>query len=106
MQGNLAGIDSSLAPDLGTFDMARFLAGLEPSRSIAARHTVGMLDPLARVDARDRVADLIKKGRTLQQVMDSNPVLDYDARYGAKTGLWTTDAFITAVFSDLSKKKN
>jgi cyclase len=55
---------------------------------------------------RDRIADLIKKGRTLQQVKDSNPVLDYEARYGAKTGFWTTDAFITAVYNDLNKKKS
>ena len=54
---------------------------------------------------RDRIADLVKKGRTLQQVKDAKPVLDYDARYGAATGFWTTDAFVTAVYNDLSKKK-
>ena len=52
---------------------------------------------------RDRIADLVKKGRTLQQVKDSNPVLDYEGRYGSKTGFWTTDAFVTAVYNDLSK---
>ena len=54
---------------------------------------------------RDRIADLVKKGRTLQQVKDAKPVLDYEARYGAATGFWTTDAFVTAVYNDLSKKK-
>jgi len=53
---------------------------------------------------RDRFADLVKKGRTLQQVKDSKPVLDYEGRYGGATGPWTTDQFIEAVYNDLSKK--
>jgi glyoxylase-like metal-dependent hydrolase (beta-lactamase superfamily II) len=52
---------------------------------------------------RDRIADAVKKGRTLQQVKDSKPVLDYEGRYGSNTGFWTTDAFVTAVYNDLSK---
>ena len=36
---------------------------------------------------RDRIADAVKKGRTLQQVKDSKPVLDYEGRYGANDGL-------------------
>ena len=50
MQSNLAGIDPALlgrAPvDLAGFDMPRFLAQLTPADSIAARHTVGLLDAI------------------------------------------------------------
>ncbi len=48
IRGNLAGIDPSLlgsrAVDLASFDMPRFLALLTPAASIAARHTVGLVD--------------------------------------------------------------
>ena len=47
IQSNLPGIETSLTPDLDAFDIARFLADLKPSKSIAARHTVGLLDPLS-----------------------------------------------------------
>ena len=40
VQGNLPGITCD------EFDMDQFLAGLRPARSIHARHTVGMLDPI------------------------------------------------------------
>ena len=53
---------------------------------------------------RDRIADLVKKGRTLEQVKAAKPTLDYDGRYGATSGFWTTDMFIEAVYKDLSKK--
>jgi cyclase len=52
---------------------------------------------------RDRVADLVKKGRTLDQVKAARPTLDYDARYGAASGAWTTDMFVEAVYKELSK---
>ncbi len=52
---------------------------------------------------RDRIANWIKLGWTLQQVKAANPVLDYEGRYGAKTGPWTTDQFVDAVYADLSK---
>ncbi len=54
---------------------------------------------------RDRIEDLIKKGRTLEQVKAAKPTLDYDGRYGTTTGFWTTDMFIEAVYKDLSGKK-
>jgi hypothetical protein len=48
MRRNLAGIDPALlgprAGDLAALDMPRFLAGLAPAESIAARHTVGLVD--------------------------------------------------------------
>lgn len=51
---------------------------------------------------RDRVQDLIKKGRTLEQVKAARPSLDYDVRYGSSTGPWTTEMFIEAVYRSLT----
>jgi cyclase len=57
------------------------------------------------VIVRDRIQDLIKKGRTLEQIKAARPTLDYDPRYAAASGPWTTAMFIEAVYQDLSKKK-
>ena len=54
---------------------------------------------------RDRIEDLVRKGRTLQQVRESKPTLDYDGRYGSNSGNWTTDMFVEAVYRDLSRRK-
>jgi hypothetical protein len=48
---------------------------------------------------------MIKKSMTLEQVKASKPTRDYDPRYGATTGFWTTDMFIEAVYKSLSPKK-
>lgn len=50
LRQNLFGIDAALTPDLAGFDLAGFLKSLQPVTQIAARHTVGMLDPLAEAD--------------------------------------------------------
>jgi hypothetical protein len=51
MRDNLAGIDPKLlgrsAGDLASFDMPGFLAQLIPANSIAARHTVGLVDVIS-----------------------------------------------------------
>jgi len=47
---------------------------------------------------RDRVLAMKQKGMTLEQVKAARPTLDYDPRYGAATGAWTTDAFVEAVY--------
>jgi hypothetical protein len=51
MRVNLPGIDPALLPaqvgDLGGFDMSQFLAQLAPAASIAARHTVGLVDVIS-----------------------------------------------------------
>ncbi|PYR81840.1 MAG: hypothetical protein DMF87_03800 [Acidobacteria bacterium] len=52
---------------------------------------------------RDRFLDAIKKGRTLEQIKASRPVLDYEGRYGATSGFWTTDNFIEAAYRSLSQ---
>jgi cyclase len=53
---------------------------------------------------RDRVQDMIKKSMTLEQVKASRPTADYDPRWGATTGPWTTDMFVEAVYRSLSPK--
>ena len=50
---------------------------------------------------RDRVEDLVKKGRTLEQVKAANVSGDYDTEYGSTTGSWTTANFIEAVYKTL-----
>jgi glyoxylase-like metal-dependent hydrolase (beta-lactamase superfamily II) len=52
---------------------------------------------------RDRVLDAVKRGQTLDQVKAAKFTLDYDARWGATSGPWTTDMFIEAMYKDLSK---
>jgi hypothetical protein len=51
MRKNLPGISApGWQADLTAFDMPGFLAGLRPRTTIAARHTVGLADPLAAAD--------------------------------------------------------
>jgi hypothetical protein len=58
MRANLPGIDAAaLAPDLAGFDVPAFLAALSPASSVAARHTVGLLDLLTPADPSTRVGD-------------------------------------------------
>src|SRR6478609_7387664 len=47
---------------------------------------------------RDNVADLMKQGKTLDQIKAARPALPYESRYGSQTGPWTTNAFIEAVY--------
>jgi glyoxylase-like metal-dependent hydrolase (beta-lactamase superfamily II) len=53
---------------------------------------------------RDRVQTMIKKGMTLDQVKAARPTLDYDSRYGATSGNWTTDMFVEAVYRSLAPR--
>ena len=53
---------------------------------------------------RDRIQDLIGMGKSLADIKAARPTLDYDGRYGATSGPWTTEQFIEAVYRDLSKR--
>jgi cyclase len=53
---------------------------------------------------RDRVQAMIRKGATLDQVKAARPTADYDTRYGATSGAWTTDRFVEAVYASLSRR--
>jgi glyoxylase-like metal-dependent hydrolase (beta-lactamase superfamily II) len=54
---------------------------------------------------RDRVQDMVNRGLTLAQVKAQKPTMDYDLRFGATTGPWTTDMFVEAVYRTLKPKK-
>ena len=54
-------------------DMPKFLSGLEPGSHIAARHTVGLVDPITAADLKARVNDGLPE--TLEEVV---------ARYGQR----------------------
>jgi hypothetical protein len=54
---------------------------------------------------RDRIKDMVAKGMTLEQVRAAKPTLDYDPRFGADSGFWTTAQFVEAVYQDVSKAK-
>ena len=51
---------------------------------------------------RDRFQDAIKRGQTLEQVKAARLARDYEGRYGATQGFWTTDQFVEAAFKSLS----
>jgi glyoxylase-like metal-dependent hydrolase (beta-lactamase superfamily II) len=54
---------------------------------------------------RDRVQAMVDKGLTLDQVKASRPTADYEPRYGATSGAWTTDMFVEAVYVTLGGGK-
>ena len=51
------------------------------------------------VIVRDRVKAMISAGATLAQVKAARLTADYDTRYGANTGPWTTEMFVEAVYN-------
>ena len=54
---------------------------------------------------RDVIQDMMQRGMTLDQIKAANPALPYQGQYGAKSGSWTTDNFIEAVYKSLVAKK-
>jgi glyoxylase-like metal-dependent hydrolase (beta-lactamase superfamily II) len=54
---------------------------------------------------RDRVRDLMKAGRSLDQIKAAQPAKGYAGRYGNPGGAWTTDRFIEAIYQSLAKDK-
>ena len=56
------------------------------------------------VIVRDRIRALVNSGATLDQVKAARPTADYDTRYGATSGPWTTDRFIEAVYRSLTRR--
>jgi cyclase len=50
---------------------------------------------------RDRVAALLKQGRTLEQVQAADPTRGYAGRFGSNSGPWTTREFVEAVYRSL-----
>ena len=54
---------------------------------------------------RDRIQDMIRRGMTLEQVKAARPTRDYDGRYGAATGIVTTEGFVENVYAGLRERK-
>jgi cyclase len=52
---------------------------------------------------RDRIASMVAKGMTLDQIMATKPTIDYDLRYG--TAAYTPAMFVAAVYRDLIQRK-
>jgi cyclase len=57
------------------------------------------------VIVRDRVRSLIESGATLEQVLAARPTADYDVRYGATRGAWTTEMFVEAAYESLRNEQ-
>ncbi len=57
------------------------------------------------VIVRDRIRAMLKKGMSLEQVKAAKPTYEYDPRYGAKNGPWTTDNFVEAAYKSMAAKK-
>jgi cyclase len=55
---------------------------------------------------RDRVKSMIEMRMTLNQVQAAQPTRDYDGRYGATTGSWTTAQFVEAVYRNLMEERD
>ena len=66
VQGNLPGMGARHA-QFARFDWPHFLAGLRPAATIAARHTVGMVDAITAADLQHPVDDGLPE--TLEQVV-------------------------------------
>jgi glyoxylase-like metal-dependent hydrolase (beta-lactamase superfamily II) len=52
---------------------------------------------------RDRVKALIASGASLGQVKAARVTADYETRYGANSGPWTTEMFVDAVYKSLKQ---
>jgi len=50
---------------------------------------------------RDRVKAMMDKGATLAQIQSAHLTVEYDPRYGATSGPWTTDMFVEAIYTSL-----
>jgi glyoxylase-like metal-dependent hydrolase (beta-lactamase superfamily II) len=53
---------------------------------------------------RDRVQAMVRKNATLEQVKAARLTVDYDTRFGANSGTWTTEMFVQAVYDSLRQQ--
>jgi cyclase len=54
---------------------------------------------------RDQVQRLIDMGMTLEQVKAARPTLGYEGRFGSRSGTWTSEMFIDAVYQSLAERR-
>ncbi len=57
------------------------------------------------VIVRGRIADMIERGMTLPEVRAARPTADFDGRYGAASGEWTTPMFVEAAYRELAGER-
>ena len=50
---------------------------------------------------RDRVRNMMRKRLSLQRILSQRPTYDYDGRFGANAGPWTTEDFVRAIYQTL-----
>jgi hypothetical protein len=55
---------------------------------------------------RDRIQAAIEAGASLNQIKAARLTADYDTRFGATTGAWTTDMFVEALYTSLRRTPN
>jgi hypothetical protein len=55
------------------------------------------------VIVRDRIQAMVKNNATLERVKAARVTADYDTRFGANSGPWTTDMFVEAVHTSLKQ---
>lgn len=79
---NLFDLSSALTPDLAGFDFDAFLATLRPATTIAARHTVGLVDPITAADLtpETRVGDGLPE--TLEEVVAATGINHFKLKVG------------------------
>jgi cyclase len=94
----------------GMLDGLGMLAGLAgPNTKIVPGHgpVVGRAEIIAQHDmilaVRDRIAPMVAQGKTLDEVLASNPTADYDAR--VPNSKETTVRFVTQVYAELKAAK-
>jgi len=44
---------------------------------------------------------MIEDGMSMEQVVEAGPTRDYDGRYGADSGFWTTRQFVETAYRNL-----
>ncbi|GAA0569328.1 mandelate racemase [Craurococcus roseus] len=67
MRANIGGMaPHAVCADLGCFDFTAMLRGADTARTIQARHTVGLVDPITAADQPERVGDGLPE--TLEEV--------------------------------------
>ena len=49
----------------------------------------------------DFIREMIKEGKTLEQIQKAQPTIGYDGMYGSDSGPWTTKQFVAAVYQEL-----
>jgi cyclase len=54
---------------------------------------------------RDRIKSMIDLGLSLRQAQAAKPTADYDGRYGATSGRWTTEQFVAAAYESLKNEQ-